>query len=93
MADTAPYRRTVLSATVICAIAAAGLFLSTIDGRVIPSGLAQPCYNGVTPYSPSSASCTLPGPINKIRGSAPDANAIIACRHDPGCLAWYVNNP
>jgi len=54
---------------------------------------ARPCYNGVTKYDPWAPSCTLPGPQNKIRGSAPDANAIIACRNYPGCLSWYVNNP
>ena len=54
---------------------------------------AQPCYNGVIPGQPYLASCSLPGPGNKIRGSAPDATAIIACRNLPGCLAWYVNGP
>lgn len=51
------------------------------------------CYNGVTLLNPWGRSCTIPGPVNKIRGSAPDANAIIACRGIPGCLSWYVNNP
>jgi len=54
---------------------------------------AQPCYNGVTVLNPYARSCTLPGPVHKIPGSAPDANAIIACRGIPGCLAWYVNGP
>jgi hypothetical protein len=55
---------------------------------------AQPCYNGVVPWGPFVPSCTLPGPQgSKIRGSAPDANAIIACRNHPGCLPWYVNGP
>jgi hypothetical protein len=54
---------------------------------------AYPCYNGTTRYNPYIPSCTIPGPTNKIRGSAPDANAIIACRGIPGCLSWYVNNP
>jgi hypothetical protein len=54
---------------------------------------AQPCYNGVIPGNPYARSCTLPGNPNKIRGSAPDPAAIIACRHFPGCLAWYINNP
>jgi hypothetical protein len=51
------------------------------------------CYNGVTVLNPAGNSCTLPGPVAKIRGSAPDASAIIACRNHPGCLATYVNNP
>jgi hypothetical protein len=54
---------------------------------------ADGCYNGVTVLDPYGTSCTLPGPVGKDRGSAPDANAIIACRHHPGCLAVYVNNP
>jgi hypothetical protein len=54
---------------------------------------ADGCYNGVNVLNPYGSSCTVPGPVHKIRGSAPDANAIIACRHHPGCLSWYVNNP
>jgi hypothetical protein len=55
--------------------------------------VAQPCYNGVVPGNPYVPSCTVPGPQNKIRGSAPDPAAIIACRNWPGCLSWYVNGP
>lgn len=51
------------------------------------------CYNGVPVLNPYAQSCTVPGPVKKVRGSAPDANAIIACRHHPGCLSWYVNGP
>ena len=59
-----------------------------------PEASAQPCYNGFIPGAPFIPSCTLPGPQGpRIRGQAPDANAIIACRHLPGCLAWYVNGP
>ena len=59
-----------------------------------PQPSAQPCYNGVIPWGPYIPSCTLPGPQGtKIPGSAPDANAIIACRNHPGCLSWYVNGP
>jgi hypothetical protein len=58
-----------------------------------PQASAQPCYNGVMPGQPFLPSCTLPGPSGKIPGSAPDANAIIACRNLPGCLSWYVNGP
>ncbi len=54
---------------------------------------AQPCYNGVIPGNPYAPSCTLPGNPNKIRGSAPDPAAIIACKNFPGCLSWYINNP
>jgi len=55
--------------------------------------VAVPCYMGTTFPNPWGRSCTIPGPVHKIRGSAPDANAIIACRGIPGCLSWYVNNP
>jgi hypothetical protein len=59
-----------------------------------PQATAQPCYNGVIPGAPFLPSCTLPGPQGpRVRGSAPDANAIIACRNLPGCLSWYVNGP
>jgi hypothetical protein len=55
--------------------------------------LAAQCYNGVVPLNPYAQSCTLPSSQSPVRGAAPSANAIIACRHHPGCLAWYVNNP
>jgi hypothetical protein len=54
---------------------------------------AAPCYNGIIPGNPYVRSCSLPDRGNKIRGSAPDANAIIACRDIPGCLSYYVNGP
>jgi hypothetical protein len=57
-----------------------------------PQAAAQPCYNGVLPWGPFVPSCTVPGPqAPRVRGAAPDANAIIACRNHPGCLSWYVN--
>jgi hypothetical protein len=62
------------------------------DGDTAPAAQSG-CYNGVTLLNPYGRSCTIPGPVNKIRGSAPDANAIIACKGIPGCLSWYVNNP
>jgi hypothetical protein len=59
-----------------------------------PEASAKPCYNGVIPWAPYVPSCTLPGPQGpRVRGQAPDANAIIACRDHPGCLSWYVNGP
>jgi len=57
-----------------------------------PQASARPCYNGVIPWAPFVPSCTLPGPQGpRVRGAAPDANAIIACRDHPGCLSWYIN--
>jgi hypothetical protein len=54
---------------------------------------ARPCVNGVIPGNPYIVNCNLPPRTPKVRGSAPDAGAIIACRNWPGCLSWYVNNP
>lgn len=54
----------------------------------------QPCVNGVIPWNPYVVNCNLPPRTTpKVRGAAPDAGAIIACRNKPGCLSWYVNGP
>jgi hypothetical protein len=66
---------------------------TVLAGHDATEPVAQPCYNGVVPGNPYAPSCTLPGPQNKIRGSAPDPAAIIACRNFPGCLSWYINGP
>jgi hypothetical protein len=75
--------------------AAAGAFLVAPALITVgaPQASAQPsCYNGVVPWGPFIPSCTAPGPTSpRVRGAAPDANAIIACRNHPGCLSWYVN--
>ncbi|MET0703367.1 MAG: hypothetical protein ABWY93_27300 [Mycobacterium sp.] len=74
--------------------AVAGAFTVVPTAVLMSSGsstVADGCYNGATVLNPYGSSCTLPGPVGKVRGSAPDANAIIACRHHPGCLAVYVN--
>ena len=85
-------RRTLVTGAAALAVVAAPTAVVMFTGT--GAGYeAQPCYNGVTRYNPYGKSCTIPGPSNKIRGSAPDANAIIACRNIPGCLSWYVNNP
>ncbi len=54
---------------------------------------AQPCVNGVIPWNPFVVNCNLPPRAPRVRGAAPDAGAIIACRDHPGCLSWYVNGP
>jgi hypothetical protein len=83
--------RLVVTAAAALAVVIAPTVLFT-EGSVEQT--AQPCYNGVLPWGPYVPSCTLPGPQgSKVRGSAPDANAIIACRNHPGCLSWYVNGP
>jgi hypothetical protein len=57
------------------------------------AAVAQPCVNGVVPLNPYVVNCNLPDRGNHVRGAAPDAGAIIACRHNPWCLSYYVNGP
>jgi len=85
----------ILTGAAAAAITAAptAVLMSATDGPTVQNQADPSCYNGVMPWNPYVQSCTVPGPINKIRGSAPDANAIIACRNRPGCLSYYVNNP
>lgn len=67
---------------------------SVVLDNSTPTAQAQPCVNGVIPWNPYVVNCNLPPrKTPKVRGAAPDAGAIIACRHHPGCLAWYVNGP
>ena len=83
--------RLTVSGAAAFAVLASPAALATVSA---PVASAQPCYNGVIPWAPYVQSCTLPGPVGpRVRGQAPDANAIIACRNHPGCLAWYVNGP
>lgn len=59
-----------------------------------PTIQSRPCVNGVVPWNPYVVNCNLPPRTTpKVRGAAPDAGAIIACRNHPGCLSWYVNGP
>ncbi len=51
------------------------------------------CVNGVIPLNPYVVNCNLPPRGNQVIGAAPDAGAIIACRHVPMCIAYYVNYP
>lgn len=54
---------------------------------------ATPCINGVFPLNPYVVNCNLPPRGRQVIGAAPDAGAIIACRHSPTCLSYYVNYP
>jgi hypothetical protein len=84
-------KRLILGGAVAVALASGPAVLFTASA---PAASAQPCYNGVLPWGPFVPSCTAPGPTGpRVRGAAPDANAIIACRNHPGCLSWYVNGP
>lgn len=53
----------------------------------------QPCVNGIVPLNPYVVNCNLPSRGNQVVGAAPDAGAIIGCRHNLACLALYVNYP
>ncbi|WP_308205316.1 hypothetical protein [Mycolicibacterium frederiksbergense] len=64
---------------------------SLLAPEVAPAPLADPCVNGVIPWNPYVVNCNLQPRAPRVRGSAPDAGAIIACRDRPGCLSWYVN--
>ncbi len=80
----------------LTAAAAAAAFLvatPALVSQTAPRASAQPCVNGVIPWNPYVVNCNLPPRGPRVRGAAPDAGAIIACRDHPGCLAWYVNPP
>lgn len=87
-------RRIVLHLT-LGAAAAAGFLMAgpALIPDTAPRASAQPCVNGVIPWNPFVVNCNLPPRGPRIRGAAPDAGAIIACRDRPGCLSWYVNGP
>ena len=77
------------------ALAAAAFLVAPSVLLDAPAAQAAPveqgCYNGVIPWNPYLKSCSLPSTQPRVRGAAPDATAIIACRNHPGCLSWYVN--
>ena len=56
-----------------------------------PAG--PPCVNGVVPLNPYVVNCNLPPRGPHIIGAAPDAGELIACRHIPICISYYVNYP
>ncbi|MEZ0051882.1 hypothetical protein ABIA30_002894 [Mycobacterium sp. MAA66] len=72
---------------------AMGLVLAPTPASIQTAHADGGCTNGVAPWNPYVGNCALGPRPPKIRGSAPDASAIIACRHKPGCLATYVNGP
>ena len=43
--------------------------------------------------NPYVVNCNLPPRGPHIIGAAPDAGALIACRHIPICISYYVNYP
>lgn len=87
-------RQRIVHLLVSGAAAAAFLIASpAILSQTVPQASADPCVNGVIPWNPYVVNCNLPPRGPRIRGAAPDAGAIIACRDHPGCLSWYVNGP
>lgn len=80
---------------VVTGSAAATFLIATplLVGDADTTDTARPCVDGVIPWNPYVVNCNLPKRAPRVRGAAPDAGAIIACRDHPGCLAWYVNGP
>lgn len=79
-------RRLVLAGLAAAALAA-GVPAATATAE------APDCVNGVFPLNPYVVNCNLPPRGNQVIGAAPDAGAIIACRHNPECISYYVNYP
>lgn len=76
------------------ALAAAAAVTAAFTPAGIASAAPGPgCTNGVVPLNPYVVNCNLPPRGNQTIGGAPDAGAIIACRHSPICLSYYVNYP
>ena len=76
------------------ALTAATAMTVTLAPTTSPPASAGPdCTNGVVPLNPYVVNCGLPQRKRQVIGAAPDAGAIIACRHNPICLSYYVNYP
>ena len=90
-----PHRR--LLATAVAIGTLPGALIPAVEDLVTPPpadiAAGPPCVNGVVPLNPYIVNCNLPPRGPHIRGAAPDAGAIIACRHIPVCISYYVNYP
>jgi len=86
MASRHRTRRIVMAGLAAAALAAA---LPSATATAAPPN----CVNGVIPLNPYVVNCNLPARGNQVIGAAPDAGAIIACRHVPMCISYYVNYP
>jgi hypothetical protein len=85
-------------ALMVSVIGTAIVMLGSAFGAAMPAAAPiasgpQPCVNGVVPLNPYIVNCNLPARGNQVIGAAPDAGAIIGCRHNLACLALYVNYP
>lgn len=72
---------------------AVALTLTLLPVSAPSATAATGCTNGVVPLNPYVVNCNLPSRGGQVIGAAPDAGAIIACRHSPICLSYYVNYP
>ncbi|MBJ7337351.1 hypothetical protein [Mycolicibacterium sp.] len=79
------------TAAVGFALAPAGLDALAPSSGTTASG--SDCVDGVVPLNPYIVNCNLPARADHVVGAAPDAGAIIACRHNLTCLSYYVNYP
>ena len=96
MTTTEPATRAsrILRPVLIAAVAIAFTVLPTAlrSPATTLQATGDPCVNGVVPWNPYVVNCNLPDRNTpRVRGAAPDAGAIIACRGRPACLSWYVN--
>lgn len=74
------------------ALAAGSVVAPMVLSRSSTTLQSDRCVNGVIPWNPYVVNCNLPPRTTpRVRGAAPDAGAIIACRDRPVCLSWYVN--
>ncbi len=85
-------RQRTVGRIVACSALLTGLIVGPqLVGDPPVSAVAAPCVNGIVPLNPYIQNCNLPPRGNRVRGAAPDAGAIIACRDNPWCLSDYVN--
>ncbi len=84
---------TIAVAAAALAVALAPVAADVLDMPATANSAAPDCVNGVVPLNPYVVNCNLPPRGRQVIGAAPDAGAIIACRHVPICISYYVNYP
>ena len=75
-------RRRIIRA-MLAAIATATLAVTVTPVAGPRASAAPDCTNGVVPLNPYVVNCGLPPRKTQVIGAAPDAGALIACRHNP----------
>lgn len=92
-----PRARRIVTAALAAAALSVPLVPAATETLTPPEAVASAgppdCVNGVVPLNPYVVNCNLPKRPTRVIGSAPDAGAIIACRHVPICISYYVNYP